>query len=181
MATNMGCFGANLPTSYLRSLTEEGSPGFKHLGQCRLCFLHSIIPLYRIHNSKAYGKERLLCHLSSVIRALQGVRCHMVWEKGSYVLQSHLGPTEGLRLAAVRIQVYRPFLAAGTPRHALLSRYLGFRLSLSFCSLHISCADLISPSRVSKNVALLISAYKQWVWAGDSQASALMCVARSTD
>lgn len=142
MATNMGCFGANLPTSYLRSLTEEGSPGFKHLGQCRLCFLHSIIPLYRIHNSKAYGKERLLCHLSSVIRALQGVRCHTVWEKGSYVLQSHLGPTEGLRLAAVRIQVYRPFLAAGTPRHASLSRYLGFRLSLSFCSLHISCADL---------------------------------------
>lgn len=71
---------------------EEGSPGFKHLDHCwRLGFLHSIIPLYRIHNSKAYGKEKLLCYLSSVIRALQGVRCHMVWEKGSYVLQSRPG------------------------------------------------------------------------------------------
>lgn len=39
----------------------------------------------------------------------------------------------------------------------------------------------ISPSRDSKCVALLISAYKQWVWAGDSQASALMCIARGTD
>lgn len=68
---------------------EEGSPGFKHLDHsCRLCFLHSNIPLYGIDNSKAYGKVKLLCYLSSVIRALQGVRCPVVWEKDSYVLQS---------------------------------------------------------------------------------------------
>lgn len=75
---------------------EEGSPGSKHLGHCyRLCFHHSIIPLYRIHNSKAYGKEKLLCHFYSIIRALQGVRCQMVWEKGAYILQSRPGSTKG--------------------------------------------------------------------------------------
>lgn len=85
-----------------------------------------------------------------------------------------LGPTKRLRLAAVRIQVYWPFLAAGTPRHALLSR----DLSLSW--LQILAESLFPPYFLYRSLsahpgtvrALLISAYKQWVWAGDSQASA---------
>lgn len=130
MITMGCCWLKPYPNPIFGPWLEKGLPGFKHLGQCcQLLFLHSIISLYCSHNSKAYHKEKLLCHLSSVIRALQWVWCHMVWEKGSQIL-GRSGSTEGLRLvtsstSAVRMQVHWPLLAAGMPRLPFPSRYLG--------------------------------------------------------
>lgn len=147
MTTNLGCFDANLPKSHLRPLMEEGSPGSQHLGHCCwLCFLHSIIPLYRIHNSKAYSTENY-----SVISPVLSGPCGelgAIWSgrKAPMSCRVVLGPTERLRLAAVRIQVYWPFLAAGTPRHALLSRDLSLSwlqtLAESLFPLYFLCRSL---------------------------------------
>lgn len=90
----------------------------------------------------------LLCRFSSVIRALQRVRCHMVWEKGSYVLQSRPGSTKGW---GWQLLEYRctglSWLQAlpGMLCFHVISASPGCRLSLSLCSLHISCAGLYHP------------------------------------